>query len=361
MINLSAGPSALPQAVREQVAAEWADWHGLGASVAELSHRHPKIVALFKETADMLRSLLGIPENYHVLFMPGGARGQNSAVPLNLLSKLDGRAAFLRTGYWSALSMEMAGQYAQCIDMCSEHRYPFTTIPDLDILEAPKDVEYSHVCSNETVDGVQLQSFDADCLQAGDLVADMSSDFLTRAVDVSKFGIIYACAQKNAGIAGVTLVIVRQDLVEQPLDIAPPIMRYDRFVGNESMPNTPPVFSVYVTQCVLAWLIKQGGVAQAQQWAEQKSTLLYRCIDALPNFVNAVDPAVRSQVNIPFTLVNASLTQTFLEEAYTHAGIIGLKGHARRGGLRASLYNAVRVEDVQVLCDFMYDFARRYG
>lgn len=356
-INLSAGPVVLPEPVKARIASEWRNWKSFGCSAAEVSHRHPQYIALVEHTTASLRSLLNIPDDYHVLYMTGGGRAQYSAVPLNLLQDNSGIGAYLTTGHWSKLAKKMAAQFSQPVEMLPNETLPLLNLPALDDLPVPSSAAYLHYVSNETVDGVQLLKPPSAKVP---LLADMSSDFLTRPIDVSAHGLIYACAQKNAGIAGVTIVIVHRDLVGHARGSTPPVLDYVSYVGNHSMPNTPPTFPIYVASCMFDWLLEAGGVEAAQDWANERARLLYQCIDQSALFENTLAQSVRSNINIVFDLTQPQLQEHFLKEAES-AGIFGLKGHVARGGVRASLYNAIPIEWVKGLCTFMEHFDKAHA
>lgn len=358
--NFSAGPAALPEEVLEIAKEEMLDWHGSGMSIMEVSHRGKEFGQIVEQSQADLRELLSIPTNYKILFLQGGATSQFSMVPFNLL-RGNNKADYVNTGFWSERAIAEANKYCQVNIVASGESGKFTTIPSSDSWQRSKDAAYLHYTANETIHGVEFhsipQSLDASEIP---LVTDMSSNMLSRPFDVSKFGLIYAGAQKNIGPAGLTIVIVRDDLIGQVDSKAPTLFDYQYLAKNDSMANTPPTYSWYIAGLVLQWLKKNGGLAAIAETNKKKAELLYSTIDQSEFYQNPVAQECRSLMNIPFILKDAALDKVFLDEA-KKAGLLGLAGHRAVGGMRASLYNAVTVEAVQALTSFMGDFARRHG
>lgn len=357
--NFSAGPAGLPEPVLAQVQEELLDWHGAGCGVMEMSHRGKEFTGIAQQAEADLRSLMGIPDHYKVLFLQGGATLQFAQIPMNLLA---GRSAdYVVTGSWSKKAIKEAqkiGAQVRCI--ATTEAEGFTRFPEK--LAVASDAAYVHVCTNETIHGVEVFSDQPlGVLPEGvPLVADMSSHILSRPVNVADYGLIYAGAQKNIGPSGVTVVIVREDLLGKAPGNIPSVMDYQVMAENDSMLNTPPTFAIYVAGLVFQWLKAQGGLAAMEKRNAEKAALLYGCIDGSDGFYrNPVVPAYRSRMNVPFTLARPELETEFLA-ATKAAGMIGLKGHKSVGGMRASLYNAMTLAGVQALVDFMNDFARRH-
>lgn len=361
--NFGAGPAMLPEPVLERAAAEMLDWHGEGLGVMEMSHRS----AGYDEIADAaeadLRTLLRIPANYHVLFMQGGATAQNAIIPLNL-SQPDDTIDFVLTGAWSVKSYQEASRYARAQVAASSEDSGFCAVPATSRWALSSSAAYLHVCTNETIGGVEFEPDPLPVRADGSapvLVADMSSHLLSRPIDVSRYGLIFAGAQKNIGPAGLTIVIVRDDLIGRAQPGCPSVFDYARVAQAQSRLNTPPTYPIYVAGLVFRWLLELGGIDAIDARNEEKAALLYRTIDHSNGFYrNPVDLAVRSRMNVPFLLANRALEPTFLSEA-TAAGLAHLKGHKSVGGMRASLYNAMPIEGVRALTQFMNDFARRHG
>ncbi|GAB4352533.1 MAG: 3-phosphoserine/phosphohydroxythreonine transaminase [Methylohalobius crimeensis] len=354
--NFSAGPAVLPEAVLVRAREEMLDWRGSGMSVMEMSHRgsHFKQIA---ETAEAdLRALLGVSEDYHCLFLQGGATGQFAAIPMNLLGDKR-KMNYVVTGSWSKKAAAEAKQYGEVHIAATGEAENFTTIPDPASWEVDPEGVYLHYTTNETIGGVEFPFVpEVDC----PLVTDMSSDFLSRPVAVNRFGLIYAGAQKNMGPAGIVVVIVRKDLLRDPLPGTPSIWDYRKQAEAGSMLNTPPTYNWYLVGLVLEWLREQGGLVAIERRNIEKSELLYGAIEASDFYRNPVDPRYRSRMNVPFTLADPALDATFLKEA-SERGLVNLKGHRSVGGMRASIYNAMPIEGVKALVDFMQEFERRYG
>jgi len=356
--NFSAGPAALPEEVLRQAQEELLDWHGAGCSVMEMSHRGKEFMSILAQAEADLRELMGIPEHYRVLFLQGGATQQFAQIPMNLLA---GRSAdYIVTGSWSKKAFKEAQRIGNVRCAATTEASGFTGLPAADEIRLDPFAAYLHVCTNETIHGVEIPA--ERIADAGvPLVADMSSHILSRPVPVEKFGLIYAGAQKNIGPSGLTLVVIHRDLLGMaPLNI-PTVMDYAVMAENGSMLNTPPTYGIYVAGLVFQWLKRQGGLESIAAVNAEKARILYAAIDGSGGFYhNPVDPDCRSRMNVPFTLANSELDAAFLAEAKA-AGLVSLKGHKSVGGMRASIYNAVSLEGVQVLVDFMNDFAKRNG
>ncbi len=355
--NFSAGPAMLPQEVLEQARDELLNWHGCGMSVMEMTHRGKDFSAIIAQAESDLRELLNIPANYKVLFLQGGATMQFAQIPLNLLA---GRTAdYLVTGAWSKKALKEAFKVGNARLAASSETSNYTRLPDISEFDLDPDAAYFHLCTNETVHGVEIHD-PAAFRTSAPMVADMSSHILSRPVDVSQYGLIYAGAQKNIGPAGLTLVIVREDLLGHAPANLPTMLDYAVQAEHGSMLNTPPTYSIYVAGLVFQWLKKQGGLAAMEQVNIAKSQLLYSTIDASALYHNPIEPNCRSRMNIPFTLTRPELDQRFIDEA-KQQGIVSIKGHKMVGGMRASIYNAMPLEGVQALVAFMQDFERRNG
>ncbi len=355
--NFSAGPAALPESVLRQAADEMLDWHGSGMSVLEMSHRGKEFIAIAAEAEALLRELLAVPANYKLLFMQGGAIGQNAIVPMNLL-RGHASADFIDTGEWSKKSIKEAKKYGQVNVAASAADSGYTTIPARGSWQLDPNAAYAHICSNETIGGVEYH-FTPD-VGAVPLVADMSSDILSRPVDVSKYGLIYGGAQKNIGPAGLTIVIVRDDLIGQALPVTPSAFDYKTVADNESMYNTPPTYAIYIAGLVFNWIKAQGGLAAMEAHNRAKAALLYEFLDASDFYSSPVARDCRSLMNVPFKLKDESLDGAFLKGAEAR-GMVQLKGHRSVGGMRASIYNAMPVEGVAALVAYMKEFEAQHG
>lgn len=355
--NFSAGPAVLPLEVLEQARDELTDWNGCGMSVMELSHRGPEFRSIAEQAEADLRTLLSIPDGYEVLFLQGGATTQFGCAPFNLAGP-ESVADYVLTGSWSKKAVAEAARFCDARVAADAAGSGYTEIPDPGTWDLSSGAAYVHYTPNETIGGVEFQ-FVPD---VGDtpLVADMSSDILSRPVDIDRFGLIYAGAQKNIGPAGLTLVIVRQDLTGGAREGTPRMMDYAPMAAAGSMLNTPPTYAWYVAGLVFKWLLARGGLPAMEETNRRKAGLLYEAIDASGFYGNPVRKDCRSLMNVPFTLADAELDGTFLSEA-TEAGLTSLKGHRSVGGMRASIYNAMPEAGVQALVDFMSDFERRYG
>ena len=355
--NFCAGPATLPTAVLERAQAEMLDWHGRGMSIMEMSHRGKDFVEVAAKAEADLRQLLHIPNNYKVLFLQGGASLQFSAIPLNLLSK-NSKADYIHTGIWSEKALQEAKRYGDIhVTNALTQMDGKQAILDPTQWQLSEDSAYIHYAENETIGGIQFPYIpDVTC----PLVSDVSSSILSAPLDVSKFGLLYAGAQKNIGPAGLTIVIVRDDLLDQCRDDIPSILKYGDQAKNDSMINTPATYSWYLAGLVFEWLLEQGGVPAIHQINQQKAALLYNYIDQSGFYANPIAKPYRSTMNVPFTLADTALEKPFLAEA-DQAGLFNLAGHRSVGGMRASIYNAVPLEAVQCLVDFMQDFAKRHG
>jgi phosphoserine aminotransferase len=357
VFNFAAGPATLPLEVLEQARGEMPDWQGSGMSVLEVSHRSKAFVAVAERAEADLRELLAVPDHYKVLFVQGGATGQFSAVPLNL-SRAGQAADYLNTGQWSKKAIGEARRYLDVKVVADEKASNYASVPDAASLRFTADAAYVHYTPNETIGGVEFPYVP----ETGDvpLVADMSSTILSRPIDVSRFGLIYAGAQKNIGPSGITVVIVREDLLGQARADTPGVFDYKAMADAGSMLNTPPTFGWYMAGLVFQWLKRQGGLEVMAGRNREKAARLYSAIDASDFYANPVEPSCRSWMNVPFTLARPELDKTFVAEA-AQAGLANLEGHRSVGGMRASLYNAMPPEGVEALVSFMADFERRHG
>src|SRR5690554_1903971 len=371
--NFSAGPSALPLEVLEQAAREMTNWHGSGMSVMEMSHRGKHFTQIRDEAVADLRELLSVPQDFEILFMQGGATAENAIVPMNLIGRNNaGKADYILSGSWSNKSYKEAQRYGDIAVAASSgsderiedlQQSPWTWFPSPDTWKVRPDAAYLHLRSNETIGGVEFNDWpDLADLGAPDvpLVVDASSHFLSRPIDFSKVGMIYAGAQKNAGPAGVTVVVVRKDLIGHALPICPSAFDYANVAQAGSMFNTPPTYAIYIAGLVFKWLKRRGGIAAVEAENIRKAEALYGFLDRSEFYQNAVHPSVRSRMNVPFFLKDESLNSRFLSEADAR-GLLQLKGHKSVGGMRASIYNAVPFEGVQALITFLQEFERQHG
>jgi len=359
VFNFSAGPAALPEAVLERARDELLDYRATGMSVMEMSHRSQAFIDIAERAEADLRELLGVPDDYAVLFLQGGATQQFAMVPLNLLGDAT-VADYLDTGSWSAKAIKEAKRFCEVNVAASSEGTNFDRVPDPAEWRLSPGAAYVHLCSNETIGGVQVAAFDDLPVGGVPLVADMSSDILSRPIDVRRFGVIYAGAQKNIGPAGLTLVIVRRDLLGRAGAAVPSMLDYAVHAEAGSMSNTPPTYAWYLAGLVFEWLKAQGGVTAIAEINRRKAARLYGAIDASNFYTAPVQPASRSLMNVPFTLADPALDKSFLEGAEA-AGLTNLKGHRSVGGMRASLYNAVPEAAVEALVDFMQTFESRHG
>ena len=354
--NFSAGPATLPLAVLEQAQQEMTDWHGAGMSVMEMSHRGKEFISIAEKAEADLREVMAIPEHYKVLFLQGGASSQFAMVPLNLMGSVR-KADYFDTGAWSAKAIKEAARYGHVNIVASSKEQSYSTVPDRELWELNENAAYVHYTPNETIGGL---AFDTEP-ETGDvpLVADMSSTILSSPIDVDKYGIIYAGAQKNIGPAGLTIVIVREDLVGIAGANTPAMMDYGVHAKAESMYNTPPTYAWYIAGLVFDWLLKNGGLSAMAEINERKAGALYNCIDNSGGFYsNPVDEQYRSLMNVPFVMADSSLDAEFLSGA-AEAGLVQLKGHRSVGGMRASIYNAMPEEGVNALVSFMQEFQKQ--
>ena len=361
--NFSAGPAVLPQEVLTQVRDEMLDWHGCGMSVMEMSHRGREFTGIIAEAEADLRTLLQVPDNYRILFMQGGALAENALIPLNLLGDKT-TADYVVTGSWSEKSEKEAQKYCQVNLAASSRENAYSSVPKPESWRLSADPAYLFICTNETIGGVEY-NFTPDLAALGHasvpIVADMSSHILSRPVDVSQYGLIFGGAQKNIGPAGLTLVIVRDDLLGHAHRECPSAFDFKIVADNGSMYNTPPTFGIYVAGLVFKWILRQGGLAAMERNNAHKAGLLYQAIDGSGGFYrNPVELVSRSRMNVPFLLPEDALYEVFLQAAKA-AGLVSLKGHKSVGGLRASLYNAMPEEGVRALVEFMQGFQQRYG
>ena len=355
--NFSAGPAAIPQEVLEQAQSELLDWHGSGMSVMEMSHRGKEFMSIAQQAEADLRELMAIPENYKVLFLQGGASMQFSMIPMNILAG-KGTADYINTGAWSKKAIAEAKLFCDVNIAATTEGDKFTSAPTQSELQLNSGAAYVHYTPNETIGGVEFPYIP----DTGDvpLVADMSSTILSRPVDVSKFGIIYAGAQKNIGPAGMAVVIIRDDLIGHAPASTPSMMNYKTHADNESMYNTPPTYTWYIAGLVFDWIKRKGGLNAMADINQRKADKLYAAIDGSSFYANPVAPGSRSWMNVPFTLANADLDSVFLEQAKSK-GLMTLKGHRSVGGMRASIYNAMPETGVDALIEFMADFENRNG
>ena len=354
--NFGAGPAALPEAVLREAQAELLDWQGSGMSVLEMSHRSTTFKALVEETLADCRRLLNVPNNYHILFAFSPARGQFSAVPMNLFAR-NARADYLDTGFWSALAAKEAARFGDIHIAASSAAQNYCSIPARETWQLRDEARYFFYCANETIDGNCLPEPPADINVP--IVSDMTSCLFAKPIDVSQYGIIFAGTQKNIAPAGSTLVIVRDDLLDEAITAMPSIWEYRLLAKSQSLLNTPAVFSIYMAAKMFKWLEQQGGLAVMQSLNDEKARRLYACIDADDFYINDVDISYRSTVNVVFQLQNEALTADFLAKADA-AGLKALKGHRSKGGCRASLYNSIELAAVDRLCQFMQDFAAQH-
>jgi len=347
----------LPAEVLERAQAEMLDWNGSGMSVMEMSHRGKEFMSIAEKAESDLRALMAIPDNYRVLFLQGGASSQFAMVPINLLGERSS-ADYLLTGQWSKKAIAEAKRYCDVNVVADTSGSHFTTVPSADSLDFSPDAAFVHYTPNETIVGVEF----AYIPDTGDvpLVADLSSTILSRPLDVSRYGVIYAGAQKNIGPAGVTVVIVRDDLIGNAMPTMPAMFDYKTHADNGSMYNTPPTYSWYLAGLVFEWLLQKGGLEAMAEINRRKAEKLYAAIDGSDFYSNPVDQVCRSWMNVPFILADAELDAKFLQQAAEH-NLHTLKGHRSVGGMRASIYNAMPMEGIDALISFMADFEQRYG
>ncbi|HOZ96976.1 MAG TPA: 3-phosphoserine/phosphohydroxythreonine transaminase [Niabella sp.] len=350
--NFSAGPSALPEEVLKKAQSEMLCYGTSGMSVMEMSHRSKDFMSILDSAENNLRELMQVPDNYKILFLQGGASSQFGMVPLNLMNK-NNKADYVNTGTWATKAIKEAKRYGKVNVVASSEDTTFNYIPKLDAATFDKEADYFHITTNNTIYGTRFHELP----DTGEvpLIGDMSSDILSKKYDVSKFGLIYAGAQKNLGAAGVTVVIIREDLAGNQMDITPTMFNYKLFIDNGSMYNTPPTFGIYMCGLVFQWLKDMGGVEVIEKINIEKANTLYNYLDESTFFSSTVQGNDRSVMNIPFVTGNEELDSKFIKEA-TAAGFVQLKGHRSVGGMRASIYNAIQLEGVQKLVDFMKNF-----
>ncbi|MCI9415584.1 MAG: 3-phosphoserine/phosphohydroxythreonine transaminase [Clostridiales bacterium] len=353
--NFSAGPSVLPESVLQKAAAEMMDYQGSGQSVMEMSHRSKVYDAIIKGCEASLREVMGIPDNYKVLFLQGGASTQFAMLPLNLMNG-SGTADFVVTGQWATKAQKEAARYGDARVVASSKDKTFSYIPELDPSAFNPEADYFHICLNNTIYGTRFTKL-PDTGKVP-LIADVSSCILSEPIDVSRFGVLYAGAQKNMAPAGLTVVIIREDLIGHARDITPTMLNYQTHADNDSMFNTPPCWSIYVCGLVLEWLKNDiGGLTNMKKINEEKAALLYDFLDASSLFRGTVEKKDRSLMNIPFVTGDEEIDARFVKEAAA-AGFVNLKGHRSVGGMRASIYNAMPVDGVHALVDFMREFEK---
>jgi len=358
--NFSPGPAAIPEAVLREAAAEMLDWRGCGVGVMEMSHRGKEFMQIATEAEDDLRELLAVPSNFRILFMQGGGLGENAIVPMNL--SRGGMVDFVQTGSWSRKSIAEARRYADVAVVASNAGSADSAIPDPSTWALRRGASYLHICSNETIDGIEFHTLPDLAALGSDapLVIDCSSHILSRPIDWSRVGLAFAGAQKNIGPAGLTIVIVRDDLLGHALPITPSAFDYKTVADNGSMFNTPPTWAIYIAGLTFKWIRANGGVAAMDAAAAEKSRLLYEALDASGFYVNRVAPAARSRMNVPFWLRDESLDEAFLAGAKAR-GLLALKGHKSVGGMRASIYNAMPVAGVRALVAWLQEFETTHG
>ena len=356
VFNFSAGPAVLPVEVLERAREEMLDWRGAGMSVMEMSHRGKAFISIAEQAEADLRRLLGVPTDYRILFLQGGATAQFAFVPMNLAAA-DAVVDYVNTGAWSKKAISEAKRLCR-VNVAADAGAPYCSIPPVTDWRLSGDAAYVHYTPNETIGGVEFD-FIPDVGEVP-LVADMSSTILSQPIDVARFGLIYAGAQKNIGPAGLTVVIVRKDLLGKARPGTPGVFDYAAMAESGSMLNTPPTYAWYIAGLVLQWLLDRGGLDAIAAANAAKAQTLYAAIDGSAFYANPVQPSARSRMNVPFTLADPSLDKTFLAEAREH-GLVALEGHRSVGGMRASLYNAMPLAGIEALVDFMREFERRHG
>ena len=357
VFNFSAGPAILPEEVLEQARSEMLDWNGSGMSVIEMSHRGKEFMSIAAKAEADLRELMGVSDDYSVLFLQGGASSQFAMIPINLLREKTS-ADYINTGAWSKKAISEAKRFCTVNVAASSEADKFNSIPRQDTWQLNKDAAYVHYTPNETIGGVEFDWVPE--VGAVPLIADMSSSILSRPVDVNKFGVIYAGAQKNIGPSGMTVVIIRKDLIGQPLDGMPSMFDYKIHMENDSMYNTPPTYTWYIAGLVFEWIKQKGGLTAMAEINQRKANKLYAAIDKSDFYANPVAVDCRSWMNVPFTLAKPELDSVFLEEA-KKAGLTSLKGHRSAGGMRASIYNAMPEAGVDALVELMADFEKKHA
>lgn len=352
--NFSAGPAVLPEEVLQEAAAEMMDYKGSGMSVMEMSHRSKVFDTIIKEAEQDLRDLLNIPDNYKVLFLQGGASQQFSAIPMNLMK--NGVADYIVTGQWAKKAYQEACRYGKAVKIASSEDKTFSYIPDCSDLPIDEDADYVYICENNTIYGTKFKTLPN--TKGKDLVADVSSCFLSEPMDVTKYGVIYGGVQKNIGPAGVVIAIIREDLIrDDVMEGTPTMLKYKTQADADSLYNTPPCYGIYICGKVFKWLKKQGGLAAMKEHNEKKAKILYDFLDQSKLFKGTVVKEDRSLMNVPFVTGDKDMDAKFIAEA-TAAGFVNLKGHRTVGGMRASIYNAMPIEGVQKLVEFMEKFEK---
>ncbi|MBE5911544.1 3-phosphoserine/phosphohydroxythreonine transaminase [Pseudobutyrivibrio sp.] len=352
VFNFSAGPAVLPEEVLKEAAEEMLDYRGCGMSVMEMSHRSKVFDDIIKEAEADIRTLMNIPDNYKVLFLQGGASQQFAAIPMNLMKNK--KAGYIVTGQWAKKAFQEAKMYGEAVELASSADKTFSYIPDCSDLPITDDMDYVYICENNTIYGTKYKTLPN--TKGKDLVADVSSCFLSEPVDVSKYGLIYGGVQKNVGPAGMVIVIIREDLIrDDVLPGTPTMLKYKTQADNDSLYNTPPCYDIYICGKVFKWLLKNGGLSAMKETNEKKAKILYDYLDSSKLFKGTVRKEDRSLMNVPFVTGNEELDAKFVKEA-TAAGFVNLKGHRTVGGMRASIYNAMPIKGVEALVDFMKKF-----
>ncbi|MCD9644239.1 Phosphoserine aminotransferase [Datura stramonium] len=360
VFNFAAGPATLPENVLQKAQADLVNWRGSGMSVMEMSHRGKEFLSIIQKAESDLRTLLNISEDYAVLFLQGGATTQFAAIPLNICTP-DDAVDYIVTGSWGDKAYKEAAKYCKPNVIWSGKSEKYTKIPNFDSLEQNPDAKYLHICANETIHGVEFKDYPTPRNEKTILVADMSSNFCSKPVDVSKFGIIYAGAQKNVGPSGVTIVIIRKDLIGNAQKSTPVMLDYKIHAENNSLYNTPPCYGIYMCGLVFEDLLDQGGLAEVEKKNKKKAEILYDAIDSSNGFYRCpVEKSVRSLMNVPFTLAKPELEAEFVKTAAGEK-MVQLKGHRSVGGMRASIYNAMPLAGVEKLVAFMKDFQAKHG
>ena len=362
--NFSAGPAVLPREVLVEAAGEMCDWHGSGMSVMEMSHRGPEFMSILAAAQRDLRELMAVPDNYRILFMQGGGLAENAIVPMNLVGRKAQPATidFIHTGSWTGKSIKEAAKYAHVHIAASGEGSGYSRVPPRSSWQLSAEPAYVHICGNETIDGIEYAAAPDIAAQTNGapLVADVSSHILSRVIDIEKYGVVFGGAQKNIGPAGLTIVIVRDDLLGHALPICPSAFNWKIVADNDSMYNTPPTYAIYIAGLVFQWLKRQGGVAAIEQRNIAKAALLYDYLDRSKLYANRVEVASRSRMNVPFFLRDEKLNEAFLAGA-KQRNLLQLKGHKSVGGMRASLYNAMPIEGVHALLSWMQEFESAHG
>ena len=352
VFNFSAGPAVLPEEVLKEAAEEMLDYRGCGMSVMEMSHRSKVFDDIIKEAEADIRTLMNIPDNYKVLFLQGGASQQFAAIPMNLMKNK--KAGYIVTGQWAKKAFQEAKMYGEAVELASSADKTFSYIPDCSDLPITDDMDYVYICENNTIYGTKYKTLPN--TKGKDLVADVSSCFLSEPVDVSKYALIYGGVQKNVGPAGMVIVIIREDLIrDDVLPGTPTMLKYKTQADNDSLYNTPPCYDIYICGKVFKWLLKNGGLSAMKEINEKKAKILYDYLDSSKLFKGTVRKEDRSLMNVPFVTGNEELDAKFVKEA-TAAGFVNLKGHRTVGGMRASIYNAMPIKGVEALVDFMKKF-----